>query len=50
MEEFTSQDGRTRFIRLQVKEQETFKISYAATVDSHFKIIDKSLDLNNVPI
>ena len=50
MEEFTSQDGRTRFIRLQVKEQETFKISYSAVVDSRYKIIDKRQDLNNVPV
>ena len=50
MEEFTSQDGSTRFIRLQVKEQETFKISYSAIVDSRFKIIDKREELNHVPV
>src|SRR6476659_6565095 len=50
MEEFTSQDGRTRFIRLQVKDPVTFKISYAATVDSHYRIIDERQDLNHVPV
>ena len=50
MEEFTSQDGRTRFIRLQVKDPVTFKISYAATVDSHYKIISEQQDLENVPV
>ena len=50
MEEFTSQDGRTRFTRLQVKEKGTFKISYSAIVDSHYKIIDESQEMNNVPV
>ena len=45
MEEFTSQDGRTRFIRLQVKDQVTFKISYTAIVDSHYKIISENQDV-----
>jgi transglutaminase-like putative cysteine protease len=50
MEEFTSQDGRTRFIRLQVREQEAFRISYAATVDSYYRIVDERQDLNSVPV
>jgi len=50
MEEFTSQDGRTRFIRLQVKDPVTFKISYAAVVDSHYKIINEEQDLENIPV
>ena len=49
MEEFTSQDGRTRFIRLQVKDQVTFKIMHTATVDSHYRIIGQKQDLHNVP-
>lgn len=40
-EEFNSQDGRTRFIRLQVKDTVTFKISYTATVDSYYTIINE---------
>src|SRR5882672_7125130 len=50
MEEFTSQDGRTRFIRLQVKDRVTFKISYAAVVDSRYKIINEEQDLENIPV
>ena len=50
MEEFTSQDGRTRFIRLQVKDPVTFKISYTAVVDSHYKIINEEHDLENIPV
>jgi transglutaminase-like putative cysteine protease len=50
LEEFTSQDGRTRFIRLQVNDQAAFKISYAATVESQYKIIDETRYLNNFPM
>lgn len=50
LEEFTSQDGRTRFIRLQVNEQVTFKIIYTATVDTLYKITDESKYLNNFPM
>ena len=50
MEEFTSHDGRTRFLRLQVKDEVTFKISYSAIVDTHYKIIDERQDTNNVPV
>jgi transglutaminase-like putative cysteine protease len=50
MEEFTSQDGRTRFIRLQVKDEQNFRISYSAIVDTRYKIIDESVDMNNVPV
>jgi transglutaminase-like putative cysteine protease len=50
MEEFTSQDGRTRFLRLQVKDEVTFKISYSAIVDTHYKITDVREDTHNVPV
>lgn len=50
MEEFTSHDGSTRFIKLQVKDPETFKISYAATVDSYYRITDEKDHIKNVPI
>lgn len=50
MEEFNSQDGSTRFIRLEVKDQVTFKINYSATVDSRYKIVNESLDRNHMPL
>lgn len=50
MEEFTSHDGRTRFLRLQVKDEVTFKISYTAIVDTHYRIIDERQDTNNIPV
>ena len=43
--EYTSQDGKTRFIRLQVNDPVTLKISYAATVDCYYKLIPES----NIP-
>jgi len=46
-EEFTSWDGNTRFIRLQVKDPVTFKISYSATVDCYYKIFEESNFLNS---
>src|SRR6188472_1798872 len=50
MEEFTSHDGKTRFIRLQVKDEVTFKISYAAIVDTHYKIIDQQQNLGDMSV
>jgi hypothetical protein len=38
------------FLRLQVKDEVTFKISYSAIVDTHYKIIDERQDTNNVPV
>lgn len=43
--EYSSQDGKTRFIMLQVNEPVTFKISYAATVDCYYKLVPE----NNIP-
>lgn len=43
--EYTSHDGKTRFIMLQVNDPVTFKISYAATVDCYYKLIPES----NIP-
>jgi transglutaminase-like putative cysteine protease len=45
MKEFNSLDGRTRFIRLQVNDPVTLKISYSATVDCYYKIIQEG----NIP-
>ena len=50
MEEFTSHDGDTRFLRLQVKDHITFKITYDAKVDSHYRIIDEHQHVDNVPV
>jgi transglutaminase-like putative cysteine protease len=50
MEDFTSQDGQTRFIKLQIKDPVTFKISYSAIADSYYRIINESQDLNYVPV
>lgn len=50
IEEFTSQDGSTRFIRLQVKDWVTFRITYSAIVNARYKIIDERADFNTVPV
>lgn len=50
MEEFTSQDGSSRFLRLEVRENQIFKISYNAKVDSHYKVIGEEQHLNEVQV
>lgn len=50
VDEFTSPDGRTRLLRLEVKDQVTFKISYSAIVDTYYKIIDERQDKNIIPV
>jgi transglutaminase-like putative cysteine protease len=50
MESFTSQDGKTRFIRVQINDLVTFKIVYSATVDTRYKITDVSQHINNLAI
>lgn len=50
LEEFTSSDGVSRFVRVEINEQITFKISYKAIVDINYKIIDHNQFLKNVPV
>lgn len=50
IEEFTSSHSSNRFVRLQIDQKKTFKISYQATVDSHIKEIDHHQDLAAVPV
>jgi len=49
-EEFTSSTGEARFIMLQVGKETAFTISYEATVDLHYNIIDQKHLLNTVPV
>jgi len=50
LEEFTSQNGETRFIRLQVNDKIKFTISYKATVDLHYNMIDPKHLLTTIPV
>lgn len=50
LEEFTSQDGGSRFLRLKVKDNINFKISYNAIVDVQCKFINKVLSQENVKV
>jgi len=50
LEEFTSNNGEVRFVRLQVNDHLNFKITYKAIVDLKYKIFDEKQLLNNVPV
>ena len=50
LEEFTNAGANARFIRLQVNESMSFTITYKATVDLHYKMIDQSQLLENTPL
>lgn len=50
LEEYTSQDGSSRFVRLRVQQPTTFTLTYSAVVDMNYKIIDESASANAVPI
>jgi len=50
LEEFTSNNGEVRFVRLQVNDHLNFKITYKAVVDLKYKIFDEKQLLNNVPV
>jgi transglutaminase-like putative cysteine protease len=50
LEEFTSINGESRFIKIQVNNTITFKITYKAIVDLHYNMIDQRELLNTVPV
>ncbi len=50
LEEFTSLNGEARFVRLQVNSKVNFTISYQATVDVHYNMIDQKQLLSTVPV
>lgn len=50
VEEFSSANGANRFVRLEVKENTSFKLSYKATVDSHFRLIEYGQEVEAVPV
>lgn len=50
IEEFTSSNNESRFLRLQVSENLRFKITYEAIVDLKYRILDEKQLLNNVPV
>ncbi|MEO5892062.1 MAG: transglutaminase family protein [Ferruginibacter sp.] len=49
-EEFTSSSADARFIKLQVTDKISFKVTYAATVDLHYNVINQQELLNTVPV
>jgi len=50
IEEFHASTGANRFVRVQVDEPMTFKISYNATVDTMYKIFDEHEEIQGVPV
>src|SRR3982751_594555 len=50
LDEFTSASGEERFLKLEVKEKITFKITYSATVDLHYNVIKQKELLKTVPV
>ena len=50
LEEFVSSTGEARFLRLRVKDNITFKITYNATVDVQYKILDEKWHEDSVPV
>src|SRR5436190_8195586 len=50
LEEFTAASGEARFIKLEVVKKVNFKISYNATVDLHYNIINQQRLLKTVPV
>ena len=49
IEEFTASNNPNRFVRVQVDQSMTFKISYDAIVDTNFKIVDQHEEMS-VPV
>ena len=50
LEEFTSNNGEVRFLRVQVNKPGPFKIHYEAIVDLQYQVIDRQHLLNTVPV
>src|SRR6187551_932300 len=50
LEEFTSNNGEVRFLRVQVNKPGPFKIHYEAIVDLQYQVIDRQHLLKNVPV
>ncbi len=50
IEEFKSSNSANRFVRVQVDEPMSFKISYNATVDTMFKLFDEHEVIQAVPV
>lgn len=49
-EEFSYNSGNSRFVRLKADGNTTFDISYSATVDTSYKVIDQGEQLETVPV
>ena len=50
LEEFTSNNGEVRFLRVQVNKPGPFKIHYEAIVDLQYQVIDRQHLLKTVPV
>ncbi|ABG59854.1 transglutaminase-like domain-containing protein [Cytophaga hutchinsonii] len=50
IEEFSYNSGTSRFVRLKATENTTFSMSYTATVDTQYKVIDQRQELETVPV
>lgn len=49
-EEFSAHDGSSRFIRLKVSKSTTFDITYSASVEMNYELIDGSVSAKRVSI
>jgi transglutaminase-like putative cysteine protease len=50
IEEFSYNDGTSRFLRLKAHENTSFSISYSATVDMYYNVINEQQAIGTVPI
>lgn len=50
IEEFSYNSGTSRFVRLKADKDTTFSMSYTATVDTSYKVIDQQQELETVPV
>ncbi|WP_018342269.1 transglutaminase-like domain-containing protein [Cytophaga aurantiaca] len=50
IEEFSYNSDTSRFVRLKADEQTSFTISYTATVDTNYKVIEQGHELQTVPV
>jgi len=50
IEEFSYNDGTSRFVRLKTNANTSFTISYSATVDMYYKVINEEQSIGNMAI
>jgi transglutaminase-like putative cysteine protease len=50
LEEYTSHDGNSRFLRLKVQQPTNFTLTYTAVVEMNYVILDESASATTVPV